>query len=48
MARGHPPKAERVPNIEGHLNDYRTAIEQLETAEEEAEEREHTSICSTG
>ena len=30
------PKAERVPNLEEHLNEYRTAIEQLEHAEDVA------------
>jgi hypothetical protein len=32
------PKAERVANIDGHLNDYRTAIEQLERAEDDAQD----------
>jgi tetratricopeptide (TPR) repeat protein len=31
------PKAERVANIEAQLNEYRTAIEQLERAEDEAQ-----------
>jgi hypothetical protein len=30
------PKAERVANLDGHLSDYRAAIEQLEKAEDEA------------
>jgi hypothetical protein len=32
------PKAERVANIDSHLSDYRAAIEQLERAEDEAQD----------
>jgi hypothetical protein len=32
------PKAERVANIDAHLNEYRAAIEQLEQAEDDARE----------